>query len=221
MNNAVLLQNCHGNSDYIHLIELVFSRHARYCKYWKFDYRFEYSDIIEPKPEGGDWGKVKMIQRALEEYEYVVWMDSDAFIWNVATDLRDACVKSCNVVLYDNPFLLPAVGVTYWHNDDSFKAEYIVAEWRDHEPGISPWWEQGEFQNLCVEAWKDYVGELETRWDHTPGITECSSPVVVAFHGYPDVPTRMEHMKRWIDAWTLPTITGVTLPALKIQRKQE
>jgi hypothetical protein len=219
MNNAVLLQNCHGNSEYIHLLEMVFARHARYCRYWGFDYRFEYGDIIDPKPVGGDWGKVKMIERALEDYEYVVWLDSDAFIWNVVVDLRAACIRPANVVLYNNPFLLPAVGAMYWHSGP--EAKEMIKDWYTTMPGEPNWWEQGEFQNLCAGKWQDrkLVGYLPPEFNYDDYIfphDQGTSPFVVGLHGYPDVVTRMEHFKRWIDAWTLPSRIGVTLPPLPV-----
>ena len=156
MNNAVLLQNVWGNSEYIHLLEMVFPRHARYCRYWQMDYRFEYSDILDTMPVGGDWGKVKMIERALlDGYDYVISLDADAFIWNVVIDLRSACIKPANVVLYDNPFLLPAVGATYWRNGP--EAKEMISDWLSKMPGCANWWEQGEFQNLCAEKWQERV----------------------------------------------------------------
>lgn len=215
MNDAVLLQNCFAGSEYIHLIELVFSRHARYCRFFKMDYRFEYSDILPDKPAGGDWGKIKMIERALEEYKYVIWMDSDAFIWNLSFDLRAACEKPANVVLYDNPFLLPAVGVMYWRSCPESKQ--MVQQWLATMPGKAPWWEQGEFQDLMAAGqWRDeqWVGCLDTKWNHTDWITQCESPIVLGFHGYAGVVPRMEQFRRYINAWALPTGAGVALPPL-------
>jgi hypothetical protein len=221
MNNAVLLQNCYAGSEHVHLIEMVFSRHVRYCKYWKFDYRFEYSDIIDlhvaPGEEHGDWAKVKMIERALEDYEYVVWLDSDAFIWNVVIDLRSACIKPANVVLYNNPFLLPAVGAMYWRSCP--EAKEMVQDWLATMPGHANWWEQGEFQDLCVSKWqeRDWLGALPPEFNHDDYITRCESPIVVGLHGYPGVVTRMEHFKRWLDGWNLASRIGVTLPPLRAE----
>lgn len=223
MNNAVLLQNCYGNSEHVHLIEMMFSRHVRYCKYWKFDYRFEYSDVIDlgvkPGEEHGDWAKVKMIERALEQYDYVVWLDSDAFIWNVAVDLRVGCIKPANVVLYDNPFLLPAVGVMYWRNGP--EAKEMVQDWLGKMPGRPNWWEQGEFQDLCVSKWQErsWLGALPPEFNYDDYIfanKQCEAPIVIGLHGYPGVVTRLEHFKRWLDAWTLPSRVGVTLPPLQM-----
>ena len=91
MNNAVIIQQVYSDSEYALMVAQVFQRHMEYCLKWHFDYQFILGDVDTRYPkEMGGWAKIPLIQKALVDYEYVVYLDADAYIADMDVDLRDA-----------------------------------------------------------------------------------------------------------------------------------
>ena len=71
------------NQDYIKLHN---ENLEEYCKKWKFDYKF-----YDKCKQNVYWCKIYMVLDALNnnKYDYVMWMDSDTYIFNMDIDLSD------------------------------------------------------------------------------------------------------------------------------------
>lgn len=52
----------------------------KYCSKYNYDY-IEDESVVD-YTRGLEWGKVKLILKYLDEYDYFIWMDSDTFIMN-------------------------------------------------------------------------------------------------------------------------------------------
>lgn len=179
MNNAVLIQHVNENSPHMHLLEKTFSRHARYCLVNKMDYNLSMAGGGVP----GDWEKVALIRRALQEYGYVIWLDADAMIREVRCDLRQACIRPVNAVQFNNPYPHLNVGVLYLRA--GAQATAFVEEWFSRKPGPEHWREQAVFNELSSDdRFSPDVGILHDAFNCVDFINPTPEPIVMAWHGY-------------------------------------
>lgn len=181
MNDAILIQGVKSNSSYVHLLELTFSRHARYCLHHKMDYQVE----MRGSDMRGSWEKVYQIQRELQRYKYVFWIDSDAVIWDVAFNLRGCCQqKPIGAVEMPIPFTHLHVGALFFQSCD--ESRNFVEDWVNKFPGHDPIWEQGAFQELAGgTVHNGNVGVLPSRCNSCDMLgTDCDNPIIKAWHGH-------------------------------------
>jgi galactosyl transferase GMA12/MNN10 family len=209
-NDAILLQHCYASSPYHHLLELSHSRHLRYCASNKMDFHCLMDNGKGDGGDGeqGDWRKVELILEAMDNYAYVIWMDADAFILDVRFDLRSACIRPLNLCVYDNPKYHPQTGVLYWRSCP--EAKELCKLWQLARPGQANWWEQTELWKLIdVPPWSDAVGVLHAKMNCTRFINNCDDPVVIGYHGMPDLHVRAEQMRKEMKAWNKINTIGV------------
>jgi hypothetical protein len=174
------------------MLRLCFPRHAAYARAHCFDYWPIFGDIHPEHPQPGGWSKIHLIKDALEVgYEYIAYIDTDAVIWNMDCDLRDALPEGASIgaVMHDpatSPYLqsvgAPAhynVGVLYVRNGpgvidffDSWIATY---------PGHSRWLEQGSFNELVVD--NPLFTAVDDTWNATVNVNMVARPNVYAWHG--------------------------------------
>lgn len=209
MNDAILIQGVKSNSSYVHLLELTFSRHARYCLHHKMDYQIEMrGDCMK-----GSWEKVYQIQRELNRYNYVFWIDSDALIWDVAFNLR-GCVHDKPIGAVEMPLPFPHlhVGVLYFRRCGESLA--FVEDWVNKYPGNNPIWEQGAFQELAGgTVHNPNVGVLPARCNSCEMLgAVADNPIVRAWHGhtpYASLLVTHELMKKALEEKQVPNWIGV------------
>ena len=176
--NAIILQHVYEASDYVHLAELTVQRHMRYARCHKMDLAFR----MDGKQAGGHWIKVEMIREALGTHEYVIWVDADAVILDVNTDLRQACGKPVNAVRYARPDNDLNVGVLYFRR--SPEAIAFVEAWYELRPGKAPTWEQEAFNALAKsDDFAGHVHILPERWNARPDTAVAVPPIVMGWHG--------------------------------------
>lgn len=205
MNDALIIQNVWSGTEYIHLVEWSLPRHMRYCRIHRWDYRLEYGDAI-PRPTAdpnslAGWAKPHMILNAFDLYEYVVWLEPDAFILDTNINLKAAFEGGapCGACLMDNPFRHINVGVMYWHRCD--EARQMLNDWIATMPGEAPWWEQLTFNHLAAD-WPDgWVKILPARWNSVDFINPSTQPVIYATHAYQGVIPRLEKFKAASAEW--------------------
>ena len=179
--NAVLIQQAHPGLGYEGMIELTRKRNEDYCKRWAFDYQVHLETVVpEFDPKLGSWEKIELIRRALETYEFVVWLDADAMIYDVDTDLRKAC-EGVGACWHRIPQLHHwNVGAMYFKNAPEVKD--FINEWLSKYPGARDGWnEQGEFNRLAMKS--KLVKTLSDRWNATLSVNMVPDAVVLGFHG--------------------------------------
>jgi hypothetical protein len=215
MNNAVLFQMA-GTADYLRLSTLYYARHVEYCAKHNFDYIVQGGPVRYwgEQPLIG-WAKLAMIQGfIMQGYEYIVYLDADAYISELKTDLRIACQKPINMVRWWNhseSLSHLQGGVIYVHSlspevnpanaytiISTFlqEAKYYIERY----PGLRGWYEQGQINEFAKHEWfKDYFGELpmEFNWGEKSDV-ECEFPIVKAFHGVRPFDILYEQMKESI-----------------------
>jgi hypothetical protein len=187
MNNAILIQQAwigdFGVGDYLPLLRLTKERNAAYCEQHNFDYiamegteGLKYTDVLK-----GCWTKIELIQRALAQgYQYIVWLDPDALIKDLDTDLRDGCIKGVGACWHRIPQLNHwNTGVLFVQNTpDTVK---FIDEWFASYPGQPQWMEQGEFNRLAMRS--KTVQTISDRWNATLNYSIVPDAVILGYHG--------------------------------------
>lgn len=192
-NDAVLLQQVYGGSEYANMLRLSFPRHMDYALRHKFDYRCIMADVIKDHPTGpymgriaplGGWAKIHLIRDALATgYEYVCWIDADAIIHDMNIDLRDAFseFEHIGACQHPGPPVHLNVGVVFYRNTEPTRK--FVEAWLDaYGKPTDNWLEQGVFNRLSEQT--KIVTRMNDRWNatHNAG-TDCEHPVILGYHG--------------------------------------
>jgi hypothetical protein len=221
-NDGVIIQqvyNKHEWPDSYHpALELVHDRHQAYADKWKFDYLVVYGEVrLEWEVMHGGWAKIELVRQMLARgYRYVVWVDADAMIVDMNTDLREGCPEGLGMVMHfgkgtPGPHL--NVGVMLMQNSERVKA--FINEWASRYPGTTafPWYEQGEANKMSKDPlWADVVKEIDMRWNSCLYAgTQCDNPVITGWHGMGTPAQRIEQMRVALDA--INKAEGGTIPA--------
>ena len=196
MNNAVLIQQAYPGKGFDKMIELTRKRNEDYCKKWKMDYRPVIDDVNPNwKMEQGGWAKLMLIREELfKGYNYVIWLDADAMIYDLDTDLREACPDGIGACWHRIPQLDHwNVGVMYMENTNAVKL--FLGEWISKFPGAGDgWFEQGEFNRLAMKS--KVVKTLSDRWNATLNVNLVPDAVVLGFHGQGNAKQRLALMEQ-------------------------
>ena len=197
--NAVLIQHCWPDAgilgNYLPLFELTEERNKAYCSKHNFDFL---SVIGTVKPEyedrkDGNWPKVELIRQALEKnYEYIIWLDPDALIYDDSADLRNGCPPGIGACWHRIPQLNHwNTGVLYMRNTQEVKD--FVDEWLAAFPGDLQWKEQGAFNKLAMT--NKVVETISDRWNATVNYSMVPDAVVLGYHGNGDANLRLAMMQ--------------------------
>ena len=210
-NDAIIIQQAYNkhewNDDYHPAIELVRERHQAYADKWKFDYLVVFGEVrLDWEVSHGGWAKLELVRQMLARgYRYVVWVDADAMIVDMNTDLRDGCPEGLGMVRHfgkGTPAPHLNVGVMLMQNSERVRA--FFDEWVSRYPGTTefPWYEQGEANKMSTDPlWSDVVKEIGMRWNSCLYAgTQCDNPVVAAWHGMGTPAQRIEQMRTALDA---------------------
>ena len=199
MNNALLIQQVYPLEvdSYLPMLELTRERNKAYCLRWQMDYQCleSASSAKYADAEAGAWAKVELIKFALAKgYTYIIWLDADAMIKDLDTDLRDGCIDGIGACWMRIPQLHHwNVGVLYVTNTPSVTD--FIDEWLAGYPGLGDGWkEQGVFNKLAMKS--KVVQTVSDRWNATINYTMCPDAVVLGFHGDGGTNQRYEHMKQ-------------------------
>lgn len=199
INDAVMIQHTYSNTNvfgptFVDMQRLTYMRHSAYCSAHNIDYWSLQGGKYPDMPgEAGAWAKVGLVKEALEDYEYVFWIDVDAAIIDFSVDMRDA-VKDINIggCVHD-----PAksawlkqnkiekhinVGCLYFRNIELTKQ--FVNKWFKSYPGPKRWADQGAFNTLMLEM-PDAVTVIDDKWNATVNVNMVNNPVVYGWHGVP------------------------------------
>lgn len=197
VHDALLLQyTSNGTPDFVPMCELTHALHETYAAKWNMEYRWVRQDIpgLERMEDGG-WAKVRLILDALNEgYQYVFWVDADAYIYDDTTDLRTAFGKGVIpspdiLACQHNPLIgsnIPVhlnVGVLFVRN--TARSQDFLTSWmRSFEQyKTHQWREQGCFNDMAHNPqFQGIVGRMDDQWNSTLLVNDAKHPVIKAFH---------------------------------------
>jgi hypothetical protein len=211
MNDGIIIQQVYKNRDWLWnvpygaALDLVYERHLKYSKKWNFDYLVARGEVkVEWKPNNGGWAKLELIRQALAKgYKYICWIDADAVIVDMNTDLRTGCPEGLGMVMHTGP-LTPGphlnVGIMLMQNTP--RVRELFDEWVTRYPGTQefPWHEQGEAHKLAHDPkWKGVIIQIDKKWNScVAALTHVDDAVIEGWHGMGDPTQRLEQMRRYM-----------------------
>jgi hypothetical protein len=173
----------------------------KYCLRHRMDYRLLVGDIHNYDGRHGHWTVPEYIRDFMRMgYQYIIYMDADAFVVDHAVDLRDACAPDMigavwhNLSYHEPDWSHFNVGMLYVHNTTKTRA--FVDEWLSKYPGKPdfPWWEQGEFNKLG--KLRGVINHLDNKWN-AGHVSPSDQMVVWGLHGIPD---RLDAMRKAVES---------------------
>lgn len=201
-NPVLLTLTCEG--EFADMAEDHRAIHQAYCDKHGFD--LVYGTL--PQLDGHNWDKMKVIRDLLASgVPFVAYIDADAIVADMDTDLRNALpegkwlgLTSHPYPAYDREFHLQ-VGCMYWRSHpDAIRFLDNVLEYRD---------KFGEEQmaiNALLLGLPGKSGDqsgfqlLGTEWNANIHNQNCAKPIVAAWHGYGDAKHRRAVMRDWMAA---------------------
>jgi hypothetical protein len=198
VNDTVLLQHVYSNSDHARLIALTAPRTIRYCLANRIDYRLVIGEVDGDNHGGGHWANIFLMREYMRMgYSNIVYLDADTMIADMGTDLRKAISPGMigavwhNLQRGSNDFSHFNAGAFYISNTERTRA--FVDSWLSAYPGDLAGWpavyEQGAFITLGKQA--GIINRLDNRWNAEEGVSPSTIPVVLGFHGFPDLYNNM------------------------------
>ena len=198
MNNAILIQQAYTVGGFDALLELTKTRNEVYCALHNFDFLCTVEDGDRPSSMGA-WQKVALIKDAmLKGYEYIIWLDADALIYDTAADLREACeIDKIGACWHRIPQLHHwNVGVLYIHNSPETRT-FIDAWSNSYPPPNDGWYEQGVFNGMAKMT--NTVVTVSDKWNATINVNMVPDAVVIGYHGQGSAKNRLEMMTRTLE----------------------
>jgi hypothetical protein len=176
-----------ATGDHLQLLDVTAKHHEAYAA----RHGMKYVALREtPTPHlPASWGK---LQAVLDQFESgadtVVWMDADAVIADTSRDISQACDSGIGMAWYSKPFEHYQAGVIVFHKSDLVistirdvleTSKYDVNDFPGRKFGV---WEQDGLNELGMH--RGVIKQIGVEWNYVPIYTECSSPIVMAAHGY-------------------------------------
>lgn len=211
MRDAVIIQHVYKrhewteNEPYHAALDLVYKRHLAYADKWNMDYLVVRGEVrVDFKPNNGGWAKLELVRMALADgYKFIIWIDADAMIVDMDTDLREGCPEGLGMVLHTGPGTPGPhlnVGVMLIQNTPRVRA--LVDEWLTRYPGTTefPWYEQGEAHKLARDPkWQDVIIQIDSKWNSCIYAgTHVDNAIIEAWHGMGNGAMRLAQMRQFM-----------------------
>jgi hypothetical protein len=195
MNNAILIQHAY-KGEFEPMLELTRARNEAYCQAHNFDYWCECYDDPRWPVEHGGWVKIDLIQKAMKAgYEYIVWLDADAMIADMETDLRDAIQPNRIGACWHRIPQLNHWNVGVLYLDNSPETRGFISDWlASYSEPKDGWKEQGVFNRMAMKS--KTVVTLSDKWNATINVSMVPDAVVLGFHGAGNAQQRYGLMKQ-------------------------
>lgn len=191
---VVVIQAVYPQLGYLPLVSEFFARHSAYCDRFGIEYQFLLGRTLDIDPKEGGWDKLVLIQEALERHDLVMWLDADAFIEDMETDIRSVPLpeNSIGVIHFPNPphwnvgvmYFRKGLGVWNFLNDWLAMKPYPEHRWR----------EQMAFQVLAGKH-PELITTLPAEWNCSVDHNWQRKRIVSATHGIVGAQRRLEVMR--------------------------
>ncbi len=113
-------------------------------------YELQVSDCSDSLDRPPAWAKVKIMRRALDEYDFCLWVDSDALIVRFTADPLSAMPEGSYLALAPHPqgwIAAPNTGVCLLRSCQRSK-DFLDAVWASADVVDHIWWEQAAVARL-------------------------------------------------------------------------
>ena len=187
-----------GTGAAAELLALAFPTFADYAARHGYEIIVGDGDSVGRPPS---WGKIPLLQRLLDSYDFVLWLDADALILDPTTDV-ETVVPASAFQAFAVVRLVPGWGITpccgVWALRASERSQrFLAAVWAQEDLVNHDWWEQTAVMRLTgwtidfplgkaqPSEWDDGTFFLHEEWDMVPKF-----PI-----GY--APGRIRHYAGW------------------------
>lgn len=186
-------------SPYNVLINEFKDRHLGYAEKWGFD--FELIDNQDLSP----WRKVEVLEDELQKRDLVIYLDADAVILDMQTDLRNAflCRRSAlGLAWHRCPHVYDHYNVGVVYAQQCRDAISVWKYFNGNELDQHMWREQHCLNKGLLDVLPNSVVKLDSKWhstinlDYAPDIV---APVVVAAHGCGSWQNRLALLKQAVN----------------------
>lgn len=195
---TLLIQHVYPNHGYLPMVLEYVPRHAEYCRKFGIDYEFFMGELMPYQK--GEWDKVILVKEALlSNYELVIWLDADAIIKDLYTDLKDVPLGPDRIGAVWFPVPEPHfnVGVLYFRNGPNVRQ--FVDDWAAGYPGEDYWHEQRVFNDLANTPSKSneaFIMRLPPQWNSSRDHNWVSDAIIAAGHGIGPLQQRQEFLQK-------------------------
>jgi hypothetical protein len=188
----------HATGPYRSMLSLAATSFTAYAERWGWDVVLSAdSSLADGRPQA--WAKVPLLQRLLEDYEYVWWIDADAVIVDLDRDLCEVFEEAKELYVVQHRFdwdygdgkqaqLFPNSGV-FVVKAGPWSRNHFEAIWSREDLAESPWWENTAFLELIgygtypagprrETPWRDRIAFVDTIWNSLDDLDEATDPVV-------------------------------------------
>jgi hypothetical protein len=148
-------------------LDMTRSRLIEYGKKHSYDVRFFNEVLTTDRPPA--WSKILIIQKMLETYEIVLWIDSDAVILDPSTDIFDEFeVEKTELALVEHCYGGEAhanTGVMLIKRTENI-LQFLDLVWDQVDLIDHPWWEQAAILRclgIDSKVWPIGKGEIVSR----------------------------------------------------------
>ena len=171
----------------------------RYAERWGWDLVLSTEDLAEGRP--APWGKVPLIRSLLDDYEWVLWLDADVVVVDLAADISEVIQADKDLYLVEHQWLgqYTANSGMFLLRSSEWSRAFLDEVWAIDQHVGHPWWENGAFLHLLgygseparlVEpsAWLGRTKLIDQRWNSIE--LERSDRPAFIHRGFYDVHTR-------------------------------
>jgi hypothetical protein len=195
VNDTLLIQHVYSNSEHGRLIAMSAERTILYCLKHHIDYHLVVGEVDGDNRDGGHWANICMMREAMNlGYKNIIYLDADTLIADLNTDLREAIVEDKIGAVW-HTLIRPEgdhshfnAGAFYVSNTE--RTREFVDKWISMYPGLP----DGQWPIVCEQGVYNVLGRemgvinsLDPKWNAEAGVSPSDHPVVMGFHGFPDL----------------------------------
>jgi mannan polymerase II complex MNN10 subunit len=129
--------------DYLKITQECINNKKRYCERQGYDFICAYETLDGSRHPA--WSKLKLIERHLNDYQWVFWTDADSLVMNMDVRLETLVDQNCWLVISKDcngvnsgQFLIRSCP----ESREFLQQCYAMEQFIDH-----PWWEQAAIQH--------------------------------------------------------------------------
>jgi hypothetical protein len=139
----------------------------QYCK--KYNYKFIEDESVIDKNRDLQWSKIPLLKKYLNQYDYLIWIDSDTYITNDSININNMIEKlGNNSMMYEkDPFIWINTGFMLLKNNNFCKE--ILEECYKHTNEICH--EQGSIDMLYRTNWNNSQNKIKIL-EHSDGYNQ-------------------------------------------------
>lgn len=191
---------CGGTGDYGAMMEVTGVTMVAYARRHRWDLVFSREEAAAPRPSA--WNKIVLVQRLLEEYDLVGWIDSDAIIVDGSEDIGAELDDAHDLYIVAHRDGNPPTEVinsgVFMVRDTDWTRRFLAAVWDQEDLIDHMWWENAAIMRLLgwdLDAeppgptgdtdWTPRVKRMDPAWNSVPLFGRAPRPRINHYAGLP------------------------------------